>query len=193
MPAGAEPVQYLRGGHLHPRRARRGRRGQDRRQLRGQPHGPDRGQEKRVCPGSLARRHRAQVRRGGRHLQHLLCHRRRTDHLAADRQHPARRHPGLGAAAGPRPGIKTVERRLTIDEVYAAHDAGTLKRASAPAPRRSSPRWANSATRTRSSPSTAARSARCPPCSSTSCRPCNGDSGRTGTTGWSGWRNGNPR
>ena len=74
---------------------------QDGRQLRRQPHRAGGGREAGLFPGAVARRGRAQIRRGSRLDERLLQDRRRDRHPGARRQHPARHHPQIGHPAAP--------------------------------------------------------------------------------------------
>ena len=116
---------------LHPRGARRHRRGQVRRQLRRRPGRPGRGHRARLRPGGLPRRGGAQLRRRARRHEHLLRVRRRhAGHAAADRHDPARHHPRLGHHAGPRRAGREVEERpVSFDEWRADAASGRLREA----------------------------------------------------------------
>ena len=86
---------------LHPGRSRRHRRGQVRRQLRGQPGRPAGGGRPRLRPGDVRRRGRARLGRGaGRHERLPGHHRQRAGHPRAQRLDPRGRHPRLDPDPG---------------------------------------------------------------------------------------------
>ena len=99
---GKKAVIDLGVGQLHPRRDRRHRRGQMRRQLRREPARAGRGDRSRLRSGGVPRRGRAPLGRGTRRHEHLLRVRRRLAADAAARRHdPARHHPRFASSRSP--------------------------------------------------------------------------------------------
>ena len=136
----ASTRSHPRRGPLRARGARRHRRGQDRRQLRGQPLPPGarpRSGLTRRCSGSTRVEHRYVEEVGTMNIFFVIDD--DAGHAAAHRQHPRRRdarlgaaagrdlgHPGRGAADGDRRGDGRRAQRAGCSEVFGTGTAAVI-------------------------------------------------------------------